>query len=157
PPTEVATRAGIPVGTIERLAREFASQGPSLAVAGGMGAQHGNALLTSAAAHILNYVTGNVGRTVTFDAGATLPGGYPELRRLADAARGGNVGALLVHGVNPVYASPASAGVAEALAKAPFKVSFARFWDETAMAADLVLPDYDPLEQWNDSEPRSNA
>ncbi|NIQ59771.1 MAG: nitrate reductase, partial [Gammaproteobacteria bacterium] len=36
-------------------------------------------------------------------------------------------------------------------------MSFARFFDETAMAADLILPDHDPLEQWNDFEPRAGV
>ncbi|MBI4500242.1 MAG: molybdopterin-dependent oxidoreductase [Gemmatimonadetes bacterium] len=157
-PADVAARSGVPAETIERLAREFASQGPSLAVAGGVGAQHGNAQLTAAAAHILNYVTGNVGRTVSFDAQATLPGGgYSDLRRLVQAAAGGQVEVLFVHGANPAYATPPGLGAAEAIAKVSFKVSFSRFWDETTTAADLVLPDHDPLEQWNDSQPRAGA
>ncbi|MBI4419696.1 MAG: molybdopterin-dependent oxidoreductase, partial [Gemmatimonadetes bacterium] len=87
-PQTVAARSGVPAETIERLAREFAA-GPALALGGGIGAQHPNAHVTAAAAHILNYVSGNVGRTVSFDAQATLPGGgYAELRTLADAMRG---------------------------------------------------------------------
>src|SRR2546430_9137741 len=35
------------------------------------------------------------------------------------------------------------------------KVSFSPYWDETTAAADLVLPDLHPLEQWNDSRPRA--
>ena len=157
-PQAVSGRSGIPVETIERIAREFASQGPSLAVAGGMGAQHASAEFAAAAALVLNVVAGNVGRTVRFDPDARWPGGgYRDLRKLVAAANAGEIGALLVHGANPAYAAPEALGVAAALARVPFKVSFARFWDESAALADLVLPDHDPLEQWNDSHPGSGA
>src|SRR5262249_51214698 len=63
-PADVAGRSGVPANTIERLAREFAAGGPSLAVGGGIGAQHVNAASVAAAAYILNYVTGNIGKTV---------------------------------------------------------------------------------------------
>ena len=42
-------------------------------------------------------------------------------------------------------------------AAVPFKVSFSRFLDESAQLADLVLPDHDPLEQWNDYVPRAGV
>ncbi len=157
-PADVATRSGVPVEVIQRLAREFTSQGPSLAVAGGMGAQHPNAAFTAAAAHILNVVAGSVGKTVGFDNEAKWPGGgYGELKRFSDAVAGGKVDVLLVHGSNPVFGAPQGLNLGSAIAKVPFKVSFSRFWDETTSLADLVLPDHDPLEQWNDYQPRSGV
>ncbi len=60
----------------------------------------------------------------------------------------------MVHGTNPAYSLPASAGFAEAFASAGFRVSFAPAMDETAELADLVLPDRHPLEAWGDSNPR---
>jgi molybdopterin-containing oxidoreductase family iron-sulfur binding subunit len=157
-PQAVASRCGVSVEVLERLAREFASQ-PSVAVAGGMGAQHADAHGTAAAVHLLNYVAGNVGRTVVFGLAPNPagPSSYRRLVELAAAMEAGNVAVLLVHGANPVYAAPAGLEIGAAMAKVPFKVSFARFLDETAMAADLVLPDHDPLEQWNDFEPRAGV
>ncbi len=155
-PEIVAQKSGVSAETIERLAKDFAEHGPGLAVGGGVAAQHQGGSFTASAALILNYVAGNVGKTLTFDQQATWPGdGYAALRRLADAAGAGSVEVLFVHGANPAYAAPLALGVADAIGKVPFKVSFSRFWDETAMLADLVLPDHDPLEQWNDSQPRS--
>ncbi len=157
-PQGAAARTGVAVETIERLAREFAA-GPSLAVAGGIGAQHPQAHVTAAAVNVLNYVAGNVGRTVRFGPEPTVAfgGGYGDLADLTRAMREGRVGVLLVHGANPAYASPAGLGFTDAMGRVGFTVSFARFLDETAMAAHLILPDHDPLEQWNDAEPRANV
>src|SRR2546422_2796896 len=59
----------------------------------------------------------------------------------------------LVHGANPVHTLPGT--FSQALGHVGFKVSFSPYWDETTAAADLVLPDLHPLEQWNDSRPRA--
>src|SRR5437762_675018 len=61
---------------------------------------------------------------------------------------------LLVPGANPAHAD---AAFAQALGKVLFKVSFSSDPDETARAADLVLPDLHPLEQWNDARPRAGV
>jgi molybdopterin-containing oxidoreductase family iron-sulfur binding subunit len=64
------------------------------------------------------------------------------------------VGVLFLHGANPAYATPPGLAAGEALAQAGFKVAFSRFMDETTALCDVVLPDHDPYEQWNDVEPR---
>jgi molybdopterin-containing oxidoreductase family iron-sulfur binding subunit len=157
-PDAVADRCGVTPETIQRLAREFTA-GPSLALGGGMGGQHAEAHATAAAAHLLNYVAGNVGKTVVFGLASDPAGGssYQRVADLAQAMQDGKVSLLLVHGANPAYATPPGLGFAAAMAKVPFKVSFSRFLDETAMQADVILPDHDPLEQWNDYEPRAGA
>ncbi|MBI2072041.1 MAG: hypothetical protein HYT81_03205, partial [Gemmatimonadetes bacterium] len=100
-----------------------------------------------------------MGRTVGFGAAPNATGGsrYQRLVDLTQAMREDRVAVLFVHGANPAYASPAGLGLAAALARVPFKVSFSRFQDETAMQADVILPDHDPLEQWNDFEPRAGV
>jgi molybdopterin-containing oxidoreductase family iron-sulfur binding subunit len=153
---DVATAAqqtGVDEATIRRLAGEFAA-GPSIAVAGGIGAQHAGAHQTAAAVNILNYVAGNVGQTVIFGPNVAVGGGstYQGLADFLGSVQ--NIGVVLMHGANPAYATPPAMGVADAIGRVPFKVSFARFMDETAWLADLILPDHDPLEQWNDSVPR---
>ncbi|HWW86350.1 MAG TPA: molybdopterin dinucleotide binding domain-containing protein, partial [Vicinamibacterales bacterium] len=65
---------------------------------------------------------------------------------------------LLIDGVNPVFGSPGSSNVREALEKVPFIVSFGSFLDETTSAlADLILPDHSFLESWVDSLPESGS
>ena len=57
----------------------------------------------------------------------------------------------LLYNVNPVYALPPSAGVAEALRdEGTFVVAFSAFMDETAQVADLVFPVRLPLELWDE-------
>lgn len=157
-PAAVSAQTGVSADIIERLAREFTQQ-PSLAVAGGIGAQHDQAHETAAAVNILNYMAGNVGRTVKFGADLNPAGdsSYRDVMDLVNAMQGGSVGVLFVHGANPAYATPSGAGFVEAMRNVSFKVSFSRFLDETTMEVDLILPDHDALEQWNDFEPRANV
>lgn len=60
------------------------------------------------------------------------------------------VQALLVHDANPCHSLPDSKTIAAAFAKIPFIVSFSAFMDETAMNADLILPDHTNLERFQD-------
>ena len=60
------------------------------------------------------------------------------------------VQALLVAESNPCYAMPDAASVKTALDKIPFVVSFSSFMDETAMQADLILPNHIYLERYED-------
>jgi anaerobic selenocysteine-containing dehydrogenase/Fe-S-cluster-containing dehydrogenase component len=156
-PEDTAARTGVSAEVMHRLAEEFTAES-SVALPGGVGTQHPDAHITAVAVHLLNYLAGNVGRTVVFpaeDTAATSP--YAQFVALVEAARTGRVSVLLLHGANPVHGTPAGLGVAEALAAVPFKVSFSRFLDETSQLADLVLPDHDPVEQWNDYAPRAGV
>ena len=153
-PSAVEALVGVDAKTIERLAREFAASGAGLAVAGGMAAQYGGSRSGVAAVQLLNYVVGAVGKTVRFgpDVPQEAAGSYRDLVTLRDQMAAGKVAVLLAHGTNPAHAD---AAFAQALGKVPFKVSYSSYPDETASAADLVLPDLHPLEQWNDSRPRA--
>jgi len=155
-PEATAARTGVSAETIHRLAEEFTAA-PSVALPGGIGTQHADAHITAMAVHLLNYLAGNVGRTVVFGQDDAGVADYAAAARFAEAAGSGAVGVLFVHGANPVYATPAGLGMADAVAKVPFKVSFSRFLDETTVLADLILPDHDPMEQWNDFAARDGV
>ena len=58
----------------------------------------------------------------------------------------------LIHG-DPVHTIPPATGFQEALAKVPFIVSFSSLMDDTALQADLILPDHAALESWGDVIP----
>ena len=156
-PERVAATIGIEAEVITRLAREFAASRGGLAVAGGIAAQYPNGAEIVAAVNILNYVAGQVGKTVKFGPNHALGAGgsFRELADLAADLSAGKVALLLVHGANPAHSLPAA--FSQALAHARYKVSFSSYLDETAAASDLVLPDLHPLEQWNDSEPRTGV
>ncbi|MGD8278180.1 MAG: 4Fe-4S dicluster domain-containing protein [Gemmatimonadota bacterium] len=155
-----AGAAGVSADRLRAVAREFANDGRSLAVGPGVAAQHGRATAVAAAVAVLNAVAGNYGHTVRLDRserdGATT-GSYAAMKALAARMTGGEIGALLVHGPNPVYSLPSADGVADALANVPFIASFGSFLDETSSRANLLLPDHHFLEAWGDSIPRTGV
>ncbi len=154
-PEQVAQQSGLTADQIKLLAREFVSAAPSLAVAGGIGSQTAGAAQLCAAVNILNYVAGNVGKTVRFGADLESGDGYAALAALQKQMEAGQIAVLVVHEANPVYALPASSGFAAALAKVPYKVSTALVLDETAALCDLLLPQSHGLERWDDLRPRA--
>ncbi|HEU4700175.1 MAG TPA: molybdopterin-dependent oxidoreductase [Gemmatimonadales bacterium] len=155
---EMAEReTGVKAAVIRRVAREFAEAQPSLALAGGVAVQHRNALETCAAVNVLNSVAGNIGQTVHLNGDVAASDGYAGLAQLVGALNGGQVGLLVVHEANPVYATPKAAGFAAAMQKAGFRVSTSPYLDETAAASDLLLPNLHGLERWDDANPRAGV
>jgi molybdopterin-containing oxidoreductase family iron-sulfur binding subunit len=153
-PEVVEQQTDVPAETVRRLARQFAKARPSLALAGGIAAQSEQAVATLAAVNLLNHVAGNVGQTVRFDRTANFDAVTPfgEVQRLIASMEQGEVGAIVVHGANPVYATPAWAGFGSALDKVPFKLSLSGVMDETAEKCDLVLPSSHALESLGDAQ-----
>jgi anaerobic selenocysteine-containing dehydrogenase/Fe-S-cluster-containing dehydrogenase component len=149
-PRTVAEATGVDESVIDRLAREFATSQPSLAVGGGVACQHRAATQAAVAVNLLNYVAGNVGRTVRYHAGTALDrlSRYSDVVALIAAMGGGGVDIALVHETNPAFTLPKAAGFAAAFGKVRLKVALASHLDETAALCDLVLPDHTPLEQW---------
>ena len=156
-PATVAPIAGLDEQLIVRLAREFAASKGGLAVAGGMAAHYANGAEIVAAVNILNYVAGAVGTLVKFGADLAVgdTGTFGDLAQLSADMTAGSVALLFVHGANPAHSLPGA--FTQSLGKVGYKVSFASHLDETAAAADLILPDLHPLEQWNDSRPRAGV
>ena len=154
-PAAAAEAAGVSEEAIVALAERFRTQGPSLAMGPGAGAHHRNATAANLAVMILNHVAGNVGVTVFYEASSSAAvSRMGDLQAAIASMAAGDVGVAIVHGTNPAYSLPATAGFREAFANVPFKVSFASAMDETAALADLILPDQHFLEAWGDSAPR---
>ncbi len=149
----VEQQTEVPAATVGRLARMFAQQRPSLAVAGGVAAQSEQSVALIAAVNLLNYAAGNVGETVRFD--HTLDydavASFSDLQRLIADMSQGKVDVLLVHGANPAYAVPAWAGFGAAMEKVLFKISLSGVRDETSERCDLILPASHPLETLGDA------
>ncbi|HEX6617223.1 MAG TPA: molybdopterin-dependent oxidoreductase [Gemmatimonadales bacterium] len=156
-PAMAAEESGVPAERIERIAREFAAASPSLAVAGGVGAQHAGAIELCAAVNLLNFAAGNIGQTVRFGADLATGDGYGALAALADAMGGGQVAVAIIHEANPVYALPRAGGFADKFRKVPYKVAVSPFLDETAALCDLLLPPHHALERWDDAAPRAGV
>ncbi len=178
-PEAVAKKTGIDARTIENVAVQFASAGKPLAICGRGKGQTPGSLKEALAVHALNALVGNINSSggvkalAAYDyigfpdeeidqvaaAGLQTPrldgagtDAYPHARflstRLATAADG--LQALLVAESNPCYELPNSVAVKEAFDKIPFVVSFSSFMDETAMNADLILPNHIYLERFED-------
>jgi menaquinone reductase, molybdopterin-binding-like subunit len=60
------------------------------------------------------------------------------------------INTLLVFSANPAFTLPDAGAFQEALEKIPYIVSFSPYRDETALMADLILPDHTYLEKRDD-------
>jgi anaerobic selenocysteine-containing dehydrogenase/Fe-S-cluster-containing dehydrogenase component len=156
-PDQVAKDVGLTAAQITTLADAFAAATPSLAVAGGVGAQHRGSIELCQAVNLLNEVAGNIGKTVKFGSAPAMSEGYGGIQPLFDRMAKGEFQVVLVHDANPLYTLPKSGKFVEAFAKAPFKVSTAAVLDETAAACDLILPNLHGLERWDDLNPRAGV
>ena len=162
-PEQTASLTGIPAEKLVRIAREFASSQPALAIGNGtIEVGHGQRTALNhgieqiKAIHYLNQLVGNVNKP----GGVLLPEAEPFdplakwrdknragwLPMIAEITAGPTISALLIHQANPVHNEPR---VADRIRTLPFVASFSSFLDETTQLADLVLPDHSYLESWD--------
>jgi len=156
---KAAARSGLSAQRIRRLAREFATARPGLALGGGVAVSDQHGTVTQAAINLLNFVCGNVGETVRFGQGADFDSvaTYGQVLDLTVGLQRDEVLLLLFHHGNPMFTLPVASGFDKGLARVPFKVSFSSYLDETTAVCDLVLPDHTPLERWEDYQPRAGV
>jgi len=159
-PRKVAEDSGVPLETLQRIARAFGSARPGLAVGGGVAVTGSHATSLQIAVNLLNVAAGNVGKTVRFGPdhayGRVTP--YAEVAKLVQAMAAGEIEVLVLGpGVNPAFTLPGGLKAGEAIAKVPFVVSFANLPDETTALAHLVLPDTHWLESWGDYSPHEGV
>lgn len=177
-PDRAAQLCGCDPASIIELGRRLARAEAPLAVAGGEALAGSNATWTAMAVHALNALTGSFDRpggvvlappipltpleplpeTAAVegrDLFAPRPGGpafgVDPVAALAGAGEDGSepLDVLLVAGSNPLHASPAAGDLRRAVERIPLVVACAPFLDETAAAADLVLPSPVFLETWD--------
>jgi anaerobic selenocysteine-containing dehydrogenase len=169
-PEKIAAQIDVPAAAIQRVAREFATRRPSVAV----GDSRDVASLT--AIYALNALVGAYGRPggVLFGADDTsgpvpasaasasrAPGApnapnapnAPDIHSLIGAIGGSQIKALLLLDTNPLFTLPEAEKLRSALANVPFIASFASFLDESSVMADLILPSHTTLERWVDDVP----
>ena len=163
-PAHIEGITGVPTARIEELARSFAASNPAVAIIGGPALAHTNALAQALAVNALNTLVGSVGQPggIQFTPRAADPGRVQStaISALASQILSGPSSPIemaLIDDANPVFLSPGSWRVREALERVPFLASFGSFLDETSILADLILPDHSFLESWVDSNPESGA
>ncbi len=182
-PHEVEARIGIPASRIERLARELVvarpsvvaiDEGPydratasaalvvnallgSIDAPGGMLLDPGVALADLGAATLDDTAQSGL-RAPAIDGRDAARRGFESSRILAlpEAFLSGKpypAKVLLQSYSNPSYSKPGGQRWREAIAKVPFVVSFSPILDESALFADLLMPDRTFLERWDIVEP----
>ena len=149
----VSQRTGVPKDRIDRISEQFGKADGAVALAGG------DDPAAYAAAYILNAVTGNLGRTMQFSDGEPPDDAsrHDDVTLALDAMRNGQVDVLVIAGSNPLYSMAPGWKAAEAFAKVPFVVWAGQVPDESAEAANLLLPIHHPLESWHDTFPRAGV
>jgi anaerobic selenocysteine-containing dehydrogenase len=150
-PATVAGQVDVPAEKIERIAREFAQRRPSVAV----GDSRDVASLT--AIYALNALVGAYGtkggilRDSAESSGPVPAMASTDIHKFIDGASG--VKALLLFDANPLFTLPEAKKLQAAMSAVPFIASFSSFLDETAVMADLILPNHHSLERWIDDVP----
>jgi anaerobic selenocysteine-containing dehydrogenase len=155
--TQAAEISGVSEETLQRLADIFTEAEHPLAIPGGSAFGQSNGLEAATAVLAVNVLVENLGKPggvfltplspMSVDA-PPASNSLQEVNDLIRQMRDGKVKVLFVHGANPIFELPSALGFASALAKVPLVISFASFPDETAMQADLILPDHTGLEAW---------
>jgi molybdopterin-containing oxidoreductase family iron-sulfur binding subunit len=159
-PKKVAEESGVPLETLQHVAKTFARAKPGLAVGGGVAVTGSQATQLQVAVNLLNAAAGNVGKTVRFGPdeayGRVTP--YAEVAKLVQAMAAGEIEVLVLGtAVNPAFTLPGGLKAADAIRKVPFVVSFANLPDETTALGHLVLPDTHWLESWGDYAPQEGV
>lgn len=155
----VSKDTGVSVEQISKLAALLKERAPSLVIAGGAAEGYMHGSQNAAAIALLNRVLGNIGKTIEAPANVPFPqvavttGNRSSVQALNDSMANGKLKVLFSYGANPVFTAPAALKFQDNLKKVSFKVVFANYLDETALAADLVLPLDSALEDWGTAVP----
>lgn len=152
----VAQASGISEEKLVYLADLFAKAEHPLAIPGGAALGQSNGLEAAEAVLALDALSGNFGQpggvflspvapnTDVYHGPATMR----EMNAFIERMKAGEIKALFVHGVNPVFELPKALGFEIAMKSVPLVISFGTFPDETAMQADYIFPDHHGLESW---------
>ncbi|SNB46690.1 4Fe-4S dicluster domain-containing protein [Geobacter sp. DSM 9736] len=141
---------GVSGETVTQFARLFVEAEGSVALAGPVGSSAPQALETAVACALLNYAAGRIGETVDFSRPHALSNAATEeeLQRFFGTLGPSDI--LFIHDTNPVYTRP---GTLDLIRRAGLVVFLGTMPDETAEAADWVLPIDSPLEAWGEYAP----
>jgi anaerobic selenocysteine-containing dehydrogenase len=155
-PQDAASKSGVPLETLERLAVRFANSAGALAIPGGSALGQSNGLAVAEAVLALNAIPDNFGKAggvylsplAPTQTEYQRPASTQEMEEFVRRMSAGEFKVLFIHGVNPVFELPSSLGFKDALANVKQVISFATFPDETAVEADHIFPDHHGLESW---------
>jgi len=171
-PKKAESVSGVRASDIKRIAIEFATSKPSVAIAGGGALKHINGTSNQKSILLLNAMVGNLDSK----GGYFFPQSYPldppdpkppKLKSMESESQelflqvsqgAQRLGLLMTHMDNPIYRGPNSKLISNALQderKIHFHVSVDPFLNETNIHADLILPEATYLERWDLLSPPS--
>lgn len=106
----------------------------------------------------INNMLGNYGRAIDIvNESPFFRGNDAAMAQLVKDLNAGNVGGILIHGVNPAYTLANAEEFKAGLAKATLSVSFSSHADETASLCNWITPDHHWLESWGDHRPKAGT
>ena len=134
---------------IQNAAKDLVSnKGAALVVSGS------NDVATQELVNGINNMINSYGSTIEIDKPLNIrKGNDTDFIELVKEMEAGEVDALFIYGVNPVYSAPSDLNFTTALAKVKTSVSFSSFADETASVTTVLAPDNHFFENWNDYTP----
>ncbi|HKJ66559.1 MAG TPA: TAT-variant-translocated molybdopterin oxidoreductase [bacterium] len=108
--------------------------------------------------NFINQILDNYGETLDIEQPSYQRRGDDQaVRQLLQSMRNGEVGTLIIHGINPAYHLPDSVEFTEALKHVENFIVFASHQNETTTFADYIMPEPHYLEIWDDSMPGEGA
>lgn len=142
----------VPVSPIEikSLTNElWANRGKSLIIS------NSNEAGIQTLVNAINDLLGNYGNTIDLNTPLYVKQGIDsEMEAFVLDMEKGNVDALIINNVNPVYDYPDSDRFKRGLKNLKLSISLSSTMDETATLVNYVCPDNHYLESWNDAEPK---
>ncbi|MHB8858894.1 MAG: molybdopterin-containing oxidoreductase family protein [Thermoleophilia bacterium] len=183
-PERAEAETGVSALVIRRIATEFATTKPATTISDAMLSGMPNGVQNERAVMLLNIITGNIdvkgGLCMPRQYNLAEPNPAPPIpaasvltnppdlplatqQSIQSAVqliknRKFNVGVLMTHGYNPAYSNPDTGTVEDVLKDetlVPYHVAVTPFMTETALMADIILPETTYLEDWS-AEVRSS-
>ena len=113
-----------------------------------------NDIAAQALVAAINQLLGNYGTTLDLDRPVNFRQGNDEaMESLIEDMFRGDVAAIVIHNVNPVFDHPRGEDFGGGLAFVDLSVSLAGSADETSALCKFICPDSHYLESWGDAEP----
>ncbi len=149
---KVAELTGLPPTELGRLSHRVMTARKPLILGGGTASGGKTAPALELAAALLNLILDPELSLYDFDQRHRVEIAAPrsDIQAIWKSAADGDIDVLLLNNTNPLFTMPTGSGVSKALArKELFTVAFAHTMDETAAAADLIIPVLTSLETWD--------
>ncbi|WP_243369946.1 4Fe-4S dicluster domain-containing protein [Geotalea sp. SG265] len=145
---------GVDENKLVELCRNFCAAGSSVALTAPVGSSGPLATETAIAVALLNYVAGRINQTVDFSRRHALSdvAGENQVRRFLASLGPDDI--LFIHDTNPLFTR---GDAALPVSRAGMIVYLGTLENETAAAADWVLPVDYPLETWGDYDPEQGV